>query len=41
MNFKEWLRSLEPERKATPGEDIVDTIALLVIAGLVCMMIFG
>jgi len=41
MTFKEWLRSLEPERKATPSEDFADTIALMVIVGLVYMMIFG
>jgi hypothetical protein len=40
MNFKEWLKSLEPERKVTPGEDLADSIGLMVICALVCFMIF-
>jgi len=40
MTFKEWLKSLEPERKVTPGEDFADSIGLIVIMALVCFMIF-
>lgn len=40
MSFKDWLKSLEPERKATPGEDLADSIGLMIIMALVCMVVF-
>ena len=40
MTFKEWLKSLEPERKVSSGEDFADSIALIIIMALVCFMIF-
>jgi len=40
VNFKEWLKSLEPERKVTTGEDIADSIGLMVICFLVLAMVF-
>jgi hypothetical protein len=40
MTFKEWMKSLEPERKQSAGEDIADSIGLMVICALVCFMIF-
>jgi hypothetical protein len=40
MTFKEWLKSLEPERKQTSGEDFADSIGLIVLMALVCFVIF-
>ena len=40
MTFKEWLKSLEPQRKQTSGEDFADSIGLIVICALVCFMVF-
>jgi len=40
MSFKEWLKSLEPERRATPGEDFADSIGLMVIMALFLAVIF-
>jgi hypothetical protein len=40
MTFKEWLASLEPQRKSTPGEDFADSIGLMVIMALVCLVVF-
>jgi hypothetical protein len=40
MTFKEWLNSLEPERKQSTGEDIADSIGLFVLIGLVLMTVF-
>jgi hypothetical protein len=40
MTFKEWIASLSPERKQTTGEDIADTIGLMIIMALVCAVIF-
>ena len=40
MTFKEWLRSLEPERKVTPGEDIADSVGLIVLMALVLFVVF-
>jgi hypothetical protein len=40
MTFKEWLKSLEPERKQSTGEDIADSIGLMVIMGLVLFVVF-
>jgi hypothetical protein len=40
MSFKEWLDSLQPERRVTPGEDLADSIGLIVIMALVCMVVF-
>jgi hypothetical protein len=40
MTFKEWLKSLEPQRRQTTGEDIADTIGLMVIMALVLFVVF-
>ena len=40
MTFREWLKSLEPERKASPGEDLADSIGLMVIMALICAVVF-
>jgi hypothetical protein len=40
MTLKEWLRSLEPERKQSTGEDIADSIGLFVLMALVMMVVF-
>lgn len=40
MTFKEWLKSLEPQRKVSPGEDFADTIGLIVLMALVCLVVF-
>jgi hypothetical protein len=40
MNFKEWLASLTPERKQTSGEDLADSIGLMILMALVCFVIF-
>jgi hypothetical protein len=40
MTFKEWLASLETKREQTPGEDVADTIALMVIMLLIFLVIF-
>lgn len=40
MTFKEWLASLESTKKHTPGEDIADSIALMVIMFLICAVVF-
>lgn len=40
MSFKEWLQSLEPERKVSPGEDLADSIGLIIIMALVCAVVF-
>ena len=40
MTFKEWLKSLEPERKVTSGEDVADSIALIVIMCLIYLVVF-
>ena len=37
---KSFWESLESERKVTPGEDLADSIALIVIMALVCFVIF-
>ena len=40
MSFKDWLKSLEPERKQSSGEDIADTIGLMVIMCLIYLVVF-
>ena len=40
MTFKDWLKSLEPERKQSSGEDIADTIGLMVIMCLIYLVVF-
>jgi hypothetical protein len=40
MTFKEWMKSLEPKRNQTSGEDLADTIGLFILMGLVCLVIF-
>lgn len=40
MTFKEWLSSLESTKKQTPGEDFADSIALMVVMFLICVVIF-
>jgi hypothetical protein len=40
MNFDEWLKSLTPNKQQTAGEDLADSIALMVIAGLLFMVVF-
>lgn len=40
MTFKEWLKSLEPERKVTPGEDFADSIGLMIIMALILAVVF-
>jgi hypothetical protein len=40
MTFKEWLKSLEPQRRQTTGEDIADTLGLMVIMALVLFVVF-
>ena len=40
MNFKDWVKSLEPERKQSSGEDIADTIGLMVIMCLIYLVVF-
>ena len=40
MTFKEWIDSLTPTRPQTPGEDFADTVGLMVIMALVCLVIF-
>ena len=40
MNFKEWLASLTPDRKQTSGEDLADSIGLIILMALVCAVIF-
>lgn len=37
---KSFWQMLEPERKVTPGEDLADSVALIVIMALVYFMIF-
>jgi hypothetical protein len=40
VTFKEWLKSLEPERKQSAGEDLADSIGLIVIMALICFVVF-
>ena len=40
MTFKEWLKSLEPERRVTPAEDFADSIGLMVVMALVLFVVF-
>jgi hypothetical protein len=40
MSFKEWLASLTPERNQTSGEDLADSIALMIIMALIFMVVF-
>jgi hypothetical protein len=40
MSFKEWLASLTPDRKQTSGEDLADSIGLIILMALVCAVIF-
>ena len=40
MTFKDWVKSLEPERKQSSGEDIADTIGLMVIMCLIYLVVF-
>ena len=40
MSFKEWLASLTPDRRQTAGEDLADSIGLMIIMALVCLVIF-
>jgi hypothetical protein len=40
MQFKEWLDSLTPDRKQTSGEDLADSIGLIILMALVCAVIF-
>lgn len=40
MTFKEWLESLQTKREHTAGEDIADSIALIVIMLLIYLVIF-
>jgi hypothetical protein len=38
--WREIEKALTPDRGVTAGEDIADTVALMVIMGLVLFMIF-
>jgi hypothetical protein len=40
VTFKEWLATLTPPRKQTTGEDIADSIGLIVIMALLLFVIF-
>jgi hypothetical protein len=40
MTFKEWLDSLTPSRSQSAGEDLADSIGLMIIMALVCMVVF-
>jgi len=40
MNFKEWVALLTPERKQTSGEDLADSIGLIVICALLLFVVF-
>ena len=40
MTFREWLKSLEPDRRATPGEDFADSIGLMIIMALILAVVF-
>jgi hypothetical protein len=40
VTFKEWLATLTPPRKQTTGEDIADSIGLIMIMGLLLFVIF-
>lgn len=40
MTFREWLATLTPHREHTAGEDIADTIGLIVIMALVVSVVF-
>ena len=40
MTFREWLATLTPQREQTTGEDIADTIGLIVIMALVVSVVF-
>ena len=42
MTFKEWIESLAPPKdyKQSPGSDLLDSIALIVIMGLMLFVIF-
>ena len=37
---KTFWEVLESDRKVTPGEDLADSIALIIIMALVCFVIF-
>lgn len=39
MKFKEWIKSLETKREQTPGEDLADSIALMIILCLVFIVV--
>ena len=40
MTFKEWVATLTPDRPTTAGEDFADSVGLIVIMALVCLVIF-
>ena len=40
MTFKEWLESLTPEHKQSAGEDLADSIGLMVIMALIYLVVF-
>jgi hypothetical protein len=40
MTFKEFLKSLESTKTMSSGEDLADSIALIVLMALVCLVIF-
>ena len=42
MKFKEWIDSLAPPKdyNQSPGSDLVDSIGLIVIMGLLLFVIF-
>ena len=40
MTFKEWVATLTPPRKQTTGEDVADSIGLIVIMALLLCVVF-
>jgi hypothetical protein len=40
MTLKEWIKSLESTKQISPGEDLADSIGLIIIMALVCFVIF-
>ena len=40
MKLNEWLALLTPERKQSSGEDLADSIGLIVVMALLCVVIF-
>jgi hypothetical protein len=40
VTFKEWIATLTPERKHTTGEDVADSVGLMVIMALLLFVVF-